>query len=221
MALEIPKSWTFKNDWVARNFDTHVREQLPWYDCLTELVAVLAKHFLPEGARGYDVGASTGNVGASLEDVIKARNVEWTGIDNSEKMLGFYRAPGKLEIFDAIDFPFKSFDLMVCFLSIMFMPVEKRKRWLEKMFFERLKVGGAIIVVDREQPEEGAVSTALARSVWLLKKKAGATSEDIFRKEMSLCGVQRPIPKDFFDGLPAREFFRFGDFAAWIIEKRE
>ena len=31
-------SWTFESKEVAKNFDKHVREQLPWYDMLTDAV---------------------------------------------------------------------------------------------------------------------------------------------------------------------------------------
>ena len=219
-AMQIPESWTFKSDEVAQHFDMHVREQLPWYDNLTSLVAVLAKHYLPEGAVAYDIGASTGNLGAALADVIKERNVEWLGIDNAEAMKKVYRAPGRLEIADAIDFPFKPFDLAVCFLSMMFMPADRRREWLRKML-GLMKTGGAFIVIDRQQPMGGAVSTAMSRVVWKLKTNAGASADAVLKKELSLCGIQRPLPVNFFDGMDAREFFRFGDFAGWIIEKQE
>ena len=42
--MKIPKSWTFKDNQVAKKFDSHVREQLPWYNILTNLVAIVAKH---------------------------------------------------------------------------------------------------------------------------------------------------------------------------------
>jgi len=218
--LKIPESWTFENADVARHFDMHVREQLPWYDNLTTLVAVLAKHYLPEKAVAYDIGASTGNLGAALADIIKERRVDWIGIDSAEAMKACYRAPGRLEIADALDYPFKPFDLAVCFLSMMFMPADRRRQWLFKLL-STVKIGGAIIVVDRQQPAGGCLSTAMARMVWKLKTDAGAGADAILRKEMSLCGIQRPLPRDFFNGMDATEFFRFGDFAGWIIERRE
>ena len=221
MALDIPNDWTFESEEVAANFDAHVREQLPWYVGLSGMLSIVAKHYLPEGARAYDVGASTGNFGALLADTIKARRVEWIGIDSSEAMRSRYRAPGQLVVADALAYPFLPFNLMVCFLSLMFFPVEERRSWLERMYSTMLNVGGAIIVVDREQPGEGILSTALARAVMKLKLSAGATADDVLKKEMSLCGIQRPLGKGFFDRLPAREVFRFGNFVAWVIEKEE
>lgn len=48
--MKIPKSWTFKDNQAAKKFDSHVREQLPWYNILTNLVAIAAKHYMPEMA---------------------------------------------------------------------------------------------------------------------------------------------------------------------------
>lgn len=218
--MEIPESWTFKKDDVAKDFDQHVREQLPWYDVVTELVTIVAKHYLPEGALAYDIGASTGNIGVALEKEIIDRKITWIGIDNSESMRDVYKAKGKLEICDAIDYQFKPFNLAVCFLSIMFFQVDKRVNWMHELV-RACKPGGAIIVVDKEVSSGGKLSTALHRATLLCKKKHGATAENILSKEISLCGIQNPIPKNFFDNLDAVEIFRFGDFAAWIIEKKE
>ena len=49
------------------------------------------------------------------------------------------------------------------------------------------------------------------------KMAASCDPAEIIAKELSLCGVQRPLsPAE----LPhhAVEFFRFGEFAGWIVE---
>lgn len=218
--MNIPKSWTFKQEEVAKSFDNHVREQLPWYEILSNLISLVAKHYLPDGGRAYDIGASTGNLGVLLKEEIAARGIDWIGIDNSEQMRSVYRAGGKLEICDALDFEYKPFDCAVLFLSLMFFPVDKRREWL-KSIFEKMKVGGAIIIVDKQESCGGKISTALHRFVLSSKKQSGATAEQILEKELSLCGIQNPLSRNFFCDFPAIEIFRFGDFAAWVIEKRE
>ena len=56
--MEIPKSdnWTFKTEEVANNFDSHVREQLPWYELVTEATRHLILGFMPEGGTLLDIG---------------------------------------------------------------------------------------------------------------------------------------------------------------------
>ncbi len=215
--MNIPTNWTFENDEVAANFDKHVREQLPWYDLLTDLIVMVAKHYLPKGGRAYDIGASTGNLGVEMTDTIRARNIEWIGIESAPQMIKHYRADGTLEICDALKYDYKPFDLAVCFLSIMFFPKDRRYDWLVKLL-EKAKYGGAIIIVDKEEPRGGILSTALHR--FILSSKARTTApEQIIEKEFSLGGIQRPLSRDFMRMFGATEIFRCGDFAAWVIEK--
>ena len=56
------KSWTFESRDVADKFDKHVREQLPWYDMITDAVVYITRNYLTEGNRVVDIGASTGNL---------------------------------------------------------------------------------------------------------------------------------------------------------------
>ena len=41
---------------------------------------------------------------------------------------------------------------------------------------------------------------------------------EIIAKEISLGGVQRPLSRDVLTDLGAVEWFRYGDFAGWVIE---
>lgn len=47
--MDIPDIWTFKSDEVAKNFDNHVREQLPFYDLALSVTAHIAKHYTTTG----------------------------------------------------------------------------------------------------------------------------------------------------------------------------
>lgn len=218
--MEVPKSWTFKSSEVAGAFDKHVREQLPWYEQLTDLVATVAKAYLPEGGRAYDVGASTGNIGRALAETIEARGIRWTGIENSEAMRPMYNAPGVLEITDAVTYEYKQCDLVVCFLTLMFFPVDVRVHWLREIH-KKIRVGGAIIIVDKEEPAGGVLSSSIHRHVMLSKLKAGTSADDVLKKEFSLDGIQRPIKRGMLSAIGAEEIFRFGDFVAYVLEKKE
>jgi tRNA (cmo5U34)-methyltransferase len=43
------KSWSFESREVANKFDEHVREQLPWYDMITDAVVYITRNYLTEG----------------------------------------------------------------------------------------------------------------------------------------------------------------------------
>jgi tRNA (cmo5U34)-methyltransferase len=213
--MTIPHDWTFKTADVAGDFDRHVREQLPWYDLTTGVVAHVARHYIPEGGRVYDIGASTGNIGSALSETIETRRAEFIPIDNSAAMAEIYRGPGELIVTDAATFDFQDFDLAILFLSLMFFPPSSRRDFLVKLK-ERTRCGGAILVFDKCEPTSGYVATVLWRLALAGKVAAGVDAGEILAKELSLGGVQRPIdPRELGDCV---EIFRFGDFAGWIIE---
>ena len=216
MPMTIPRDWTFKTSDVATEFDQHVREQLPWYDLTTGVVAHVARHYIPEGGRVYDIGASTGNIGAALADTLISRRAEFIPIDNSAAMADIYQGPGNLIVADAAEYDYEPFDLAVLFLCLMFVPPSKREAFVGRLR-QRLRPGGAIIIFDKCEPVTGYVATVLWRLALAGKAAAGVDAREILAKELSLGGVQRPInPQEI---APATEIFRFGDFAGWVIEK--
>lgn len=219
--MNIPNTWTFKTNEVSKNFDSHVREQLPWYDLVQDFMAYIALSFLHENSIVYDIGASTGNFSKRILNEIKERNVKWIPIDDSEQMKNFYSGAGTLVNFNAMDFEYKNFDLAVLFLAFMFLPVNGRNSWLKKLY-EKLNPGGAIIIVDKLKPKGGLLSTSIHRYLMKSKINQGATAENVLKKELSLQGIQNPLDRNFLNTFPnAAEVFRFGDFVGYVIEKKE
>ena len=215
--LEVPAEWTFKSRAVAAAFDSHVREQLPWYDVATGIVSHLARAFVPQGGVVVDVGASTGNVGRAIAKTLAVRAAILVAIDASPEMVKVYDAPGQLVVADAVDFDFASRrpDLIVCFLALMFVPVAKRAALVARMK-EALAPGGAIVVFDKMVPSAGYLGTVAFRLTLAAKYEAGASPEEIIAKELSIAGLQRPMSPAELPGFV--EVFRFGDFAGFVFE---
>ena len=220
--MKIPTDWTFKNIEVAEGFDKHVRETLPWYDLITGAVAHVARHYLPEKGMVYDIGASTGNIGRALDEVIRSRSAKLIALDNSPEMANIYAGPGEIVVADAVDYEYEQYDVAIAMLVMMFMPPEKRKRWLNSLC-SKMKPGGAVIVVDKCEGPGGYLSTVMHRLTIAGKVSTGIKSDEIVAKELSLSGVQRPIPESLmtFTIPGAHEFFRFGEFAGWVITRPE
>jgi len=215
--MDIPQNWTFENTAVASGFDRHVREQLPWYDIATNSITHFARHYIPERGLVYDIGASTGNIGRAIASVIEARNAELVGIEPAEEMLLLYEAPGKVDRARAEDYDYKPFDFAVLFLCLMFVPYCERSSLVSRLV-DACRPGGAIIIFDKMEPEAGYLSTVLYRLTLAGKLASGTSPSEIVAKELSLAGVQRALSPST---LPesAKQWFRFGDFAGFIIEK--
>jgi tRNA (cmo5U34)-methyltransferase len=217
-ALKVPREWTFKSADVATAFDHHVREQLPWYDMATGMVIHFARHYVPNDGVIIDVGCSTGNIGRALSAMVEARAVTLIGIDNSEEMRAVYKAPGEFICRDVRQFDFRARhpDFVICFLSLMFIPVAERRALVERII-DAVKPGGAVIVFDKFEPRHGYLGTANYRLTLAAKYERGAVADEIIQKELSIAGIQRPMREQ---DLPEFvEVFRFGDFAGFIAER--
>jgi tRNA (cmo5U34)-methyltransferase len=217
--FQVPEEWTFKSEHVAKHFDAHVREQLPWYELATGIVAHVARQYLPERGCVVDVGASTGNIGRALADTIKARHVEFIPIDSAPQMQAVYDGPGELRTIDVVDFDFadEQPDLVVAFLALMFVPIPLRRNLVERIKGS-LRPGGAFVVFDKMEPRPGYLGVVTYRLTLAAKHEQGATAEDVIAKELSLAGLQRPMNEGELEGFV--EVFRFGDFTGWVYEKR-
>jgi tRNA (cmo5U34)-methyltransferase len=218
--MDIPVDWSFHNQSIADNFDLHVREQLPWYDMATGLVAHFGRHYLPQGGRMYDMGASTGNITLALKKEIEKRGVRAVSLDNSQEMANVWRGVGEFEVADVRDFEYQPYDFGVCFLLLMFLPPMEQRDVLKRMV-DKLNPGGCLVIFDKTDTFDGYLGTVTHRLTLAGKVAAGVPADEIILKELSLAGAQRPIRPDMllFTQLGAREVFRFGEFAGWCIVK--
>ena len=216
--MEIPSEWTFKNEGVAKGFDAHVREQLPWYDLATLAIAHVSKHYITQGGTVYDIGASTGNIGLAIADTLKARSASLIAIEPSREMIAIYRGPGQIVESDAESYNYRPFDLAILFLTLMFIAPHKRSALIERLR-SMCRPGGAIIVFDKLVPAGGYRATVFTRLALAAKVQAGVDAGEVMAKELSLAGIQRPLYEAEL-GDDAYPWFRFGDFGGWIIEKQ-
>jgi tRNA (cmo5U34)-methyltransferase len=216
--MEIPSNWTFETAGVAAGFDRHVREQLPWYDLATNAITHIARHYIPDGGLVYDLGAATGNIGRAIAPVLSDRGARLIGIEPSAEMVKRYESPGEIVCSKAEDVDYEGFDLAVVFLTLMFIEPRKRVQLMNRLR-HACRPGGAIVVFDKLEPAGGYLSTVFYRLTLAGKRAAGVTPDEIVEKELSLSGVQRPITEAQLAG-EFYNWFRFGDFAGWLIEKQ-
>lgn len=199
--------WTFDN----LDFDRHVREQLPWYDLVTEAVAFMAKQYLPtsDGVL-YDIGASTGNITKAMRPMLMERKARVISIEPNASLVRKFEGYGDVMYASAEDVQYEKFDVAVLFLTMMFIPVCKREGLITTLK-QNMRKGGVIIIVDKVADSSGYFATCIKRMTMYFKQQF-ATTDDIVNKELSLSGVQRPVRRD------GKLFFKFGEFEGWVIE---
>lgn len=216
--MRIPTRWSFRSSEVAENFDSHVRQQLPWYDLATDVVAAVVSHYVPEGGLVYDIGASTGNITRKLMDELRPVGPKIVPIESAGEMLRQWSVPGVVPVCeDASSYAYSPFDAAVLFLVLQFIPVDRRGELIRRMV-ESAKSGGVIVIVDKMVPSSGYAATVTRNITLRQKVRNGVSDSELFQKELSLIGVQRPLsPSELPE--QAIEVFRFGDFAGFVIEK--
>jgi tRNA (cmo5U34)-methyltransferase len=218
--MKIPTNWTFDDTDVAANFDSHVREQLPWYDIVSTAIAQIGNHYIPETGVVYDIGASSGNIEKVLLSTLTDRDVSFIPIEKSPEMVATYTGRYDVLVMDATEVEYQPFDFAVCFLSMMFIPPHKRNALLDTLMYN-LRDGGALVVVEKTIPVGGYASTVLARLTLKEKLNNGVSPKNIINKELSLSGVQRPIDSEkLFSNYKYTEFFRYGEFGGYIVENK-
>lgn len=216
------KSWTFETKEIAENFDAHVREQLPWYEMVTDAVCYIVRNYLAQGQTIIDVGASTGNTIHKLMPLIEERDAKAIAIEKSSSMVDimnhrFLSAPRvRVKKSDVTMTILPKGQVYIVFLTLMFIPVHMRKVVIDDIRSNCME-GGVIIIVDKVCDHGGYLSTVLKRLGMRFKLQQGAEPEDVLNKEMSLAGVQIPLDPAVL-GKDAKQFFRMGEFAGWIIE---
>lgn len=208
--------WTFNDEKLAKDFSSYVKSQLPWYDLATKLVVQICENYLPV-ANGvlYDIGASDGNITRSMNCLLSNRKVETISLESSEQMCKQWHGYGEIIQCDAINHNYKNFDVAVCFLALMFLPVSELRDFIENLK-AKCKSGGCIVFVEKFQAPKGYAGTVIRRMTLKQKMESGVTAQEIIEKELSLSGVQRPLSDSY---KTESCFFKVGEFEGYIYEK--
>ena len=216
------KSWTFETTEIASTFDDHVREQLPWYDMVTDAVCYIVRNYLTDDNTVVDVGASTGNLINKLMPLLLERKAYAVALEKSPTMVDVlkkrFENHHNVSILqeDVRSSGTEQAQVFVVFLTMMFIPVHERQRVIDRLRANLLK-GGVLVVVDKVCDHGGYFATVLKRLGMHWKIQQGAELGEVTTKEMSLAGVQIPFDPSML-GSDAKQFFRMGEFAGWVVE---
>lgn len=216
--MDIPKSWTFKNKEVVIDFDDHVREQLPWYDLVGEIIVHLVNSYAQEGSLIYDLGASIGNTESLLKKLIINRQISYIPIDNSKEMKEMYKGNSELIISNIDEFNFEYFDVAISNLCLMFLPYKRRYKVLN-MLKNKMKSNGCLIVIDRFIDEKDRYLSQVLHKLAMKFKMKTTDAKKILEKELSLSGVQFPMLETELDIFVSHKIFQVGHFKGFICFK--
>ena len=186
---------------------------------VTKGIVQIGRHYLPHGGACMTSWASTGNITAALADVLHARHVKALSIEESPQMCERWNGYGDLQLADALTYDFEEFDFAVSMLCMVFLSPLEQQELLAKLK-KAIRPGGALVVVERMLPPgDPYLDIVTSRLTLAAKLAAGVPAHEIVNKELSLAGVQRPVNPALMTEERATEWFRYGDFAGYIIQR--
>lgn len=190
-------SWEF-NQQVTDEFETHVRKSLPFYERLQEMVTSISDYFVADHEVIYDLGSSTGETIARLQQRHPKKTLRYVGLDAStsmiEKARTLFGSPAvqfQTTSIEEYSFPTKSPFIMSLF-TMHFLPIHKRKIVFKRVY-DALHEGGCFVLVDKTHSELPLIQNMWSHLHYDDKLRQGFTHQEILDKEQSLRGVLIPL----------------------------
>jgi tRNA (cmo5U34)-methyltransferase len=193
-------SWTFGSD-TPKNFSTHVKKSVPYYDIGHDLVVEISDYFVKEDSICYEIGVSTGVLIKKLCDRHKSTTT-WVGIDKEKNMIEqakhevFHNKEKvknlKLIVDDAITYKYKKSDFIVSYYTIQFIPNRLRQVILDSIY-SNLNWGGAFLMFEKVRGPDARFQDVMTGIYNEFKLKQGYSPEEIISKSRSLKGVMEPF----------------------------
>jgi tRNA (cmo5U34)-methyltransferase len=195
------------------------------------MVGQLAVGFVQPGTDVVDLGCSLGEAIAPLMERFGATN-HFIGIEASAPMVAACRqrfAPlieaGVIDVrqWDLRDgCPEADASVILCVLTLMFTPVERRFALLSEVY-KNTRPGGAFIMVEKVLGGDARTQALWTDLHHEYKRQMGYSSEEIDRKRLSLEGVLVPVTAAWNEQMLERAgfqhvecFWRCVNFAGWL-----
>ncbi len=204
-----PASWTFDNISLD-NFEAHIERSVPNYKSTHELGLWISDFFCKENSRVYDIGSSSGNFLASLNERHLKKELNLIGIESVEKM--FIESQKKYNKINFINSDVRDIDLekssfITSYYTIQFISPSYRQDVISKIY-ESLEWGGCFLMFEKVRAPDARFQDYMNQIYTEYKIKRGYTPQNIISKSQSLKGVLEPFSQDGNLGLLQRAGFK-------------
>ncbi len=209
-----------------KDFNTHVRRHLPWYNLVLDALEFFTACYLNEKGLVYDIGSGTGNYYKRISNLLDDRDAGYIGIEKAEGMYeqhkrAITRKQDELYQLDVRNFQFiKEYDICVVNLMLMFLPYKDQGEILDTLL-DKMSEHGVLLLVEKDfidTCQDSFFRYALERLTMYLKIKQGVSKEEVIQKELSLLGIQRPVQiVNVSSKYVSYEWFRLANFSGKAI----
>ena len=189
-------TWQFSQ--AAAHFDEHIKQSVPNCEEQRKYVAALARFFLHQDGRAYELGVSTGRTAEAVLARMPGRKIQYIGLDLEPEMVAKARVnlAGDPRFIAAcanvLDYAFEPAALVISYYTFQFLPPVRRPKLLRRLW-ETLEPGGALVVYEKTLGSDPKVQCIFSEIYHEFKAQQGLSADAILNKERSLQGVAQPM----------------------------
>ena len=218
-------NWKFDKN-VAKSFEKHIGQSVPFYKVSHELTLKLSDFFLKSNNTCYDLGCSTGSLLKEIQNRHKEKNINYIGFDQSMEMLKIAKKNNKKIKFENKDLEkvkFKRSDFIISLYTIQFLEPKYRQDLFKKIY-KSLNWGGAFVYFEKIRGNDARFQDILNFLYFDFKQDQGLSPVNILNKEISLRSVLEPYTINenlnflkragFKDIMPVAQYLCFKGFLA-------
>lgn len=225
--------WVF-DETVTQVFSDMLRRSIPDYETMRQAVTRLAIRFRRRDTDIVDLGASRGDGVAPLVRKWGAHN-RFVLIEQAPAMVevlreryGLLEKAGVVQIHEKDlrhGLPPARASVVLCVLTLQFLPIEHRATLLQRIQ-EDLLPGGALILVEKCLASTREMDALFVDQYYQLKRDNGYTDAEIDAKRVSLENVLVPLRAAWNEDLlhsagfaQIERFWQWMNFAGWVAVK--
>lgn len=180
---------------VASVFPDMIKRSIPGYSHIIGMAGVIAKRYVPEGGRVYDLGASLGATTLSVaKQLEQLQQVEFITVDNSPAMtercasiLAENLPKRRVTTLcgDIRNLDYQPCDLILLNFTLQFLPPNDRQPLLAKLY-KALRPGGALIISEKIHFKDPRQAQLLYELHHDFKRANGYSDMEISQKRTAL-----------------------------------
>jgi tRNA (cmo5U34)-methyltransferase len=199
--LESGKPWVFDAA-VAESFDDMLDRSIPEIETMREVVTLAASFFFPRGNEVLDLGCSRGEALARLAALDGTDDFHFVGLEVSTPMLDAartrFRDDRRISIYEQdlrhgiLGVAPGRLSVALSVLTLMFVPVNYRRRLLREVY-DRLAPRGGLVLVEKTIGDGVEIDDLMNANYHRRKFETGYTPDEIERKRLALEGVLVPL----------------------------
>jgi len=191
------------DDQVAEVFPDMISRSVPGYTEIINAIGHIAKSFITEDSRVYDLGCSLGAATLSIRHQVSDTNYSIIGIDNSaamvercKKHLATFKSNVTTDILNAdiMDYRYQPCSFIVINFTLQFLDPKGRDDLISKLY-NQLLPGGALVLSEKLAFDDPLISDKFIELHHDYKKRNGYSDLEISQKRAALENVLVPETK--------------------------